>query len=93
MIVFNEAGPLPLMTLDCGHDQRSRTHLSHDRDTPIPPSVTSSAGTATAIPKVGTRRDHPFHRRPVVATLLVADRTVDHTATKGHEKGNIGAGR
>ena len=40
VIVFNEAGLKRLMTLYCSYHERSRTHLSLDKDTPIPRRVT-----------------------------------------------------
>src|SRR6202035_2173489 len=39
VIVFNEAGLKRLMTLYCSYFERSRTHLSLDKDTPIPRPV------------------------------------------------------
>src|ERR1700681_4187293 len=36
VIVFNEAGLRRLMTEYCSYHVRSRTHLSLDKDTPIP---------------------------------------------------------
>jgi putative transposase len=54
VIVFNEAGLKRLMTLYCSYFERSRTHLSLAKDTPIlrlvmPPGE----GTIVAIPEVG----------------------------------------
>src|ERR1700686_227372 len=54
VIVFNEAGVKRLMTLYCSYFERSRTHLSLDKDTPIPRRVTPPGeGTVVAIPEVG----------------------------------------
>ena len=54
VIVFNEAGVKRLMTLYCSYHERSRTHLSLDKDTPIPRRVTPPGeGTVVAIPEVG----------------------------------------
>jgi putative transposase len=55
VIVFNEAGLHRLMTRYCSYHERSRTHLSLDKDTPIPRQVMPLAdGTAVvAIPEVG----------------------------------------
>jgi len=54
VIVFNEAGLKRLMTLYCSYHERSRTHLSQDKDTPIPRRVTPPGeGTVVAIPEVG----------------------------------------
>jgi hypothetical protein len=54
VIVFNEAGVKRLMTRYCSYHERSRTHLSLDKDTPIPRRVTPPGeGTVVAIPEVG----------------------------------------
>jgi transposase InsO family protein len=54
VIVFNEAGLQRLMTLYCSYYERSRTHLSLDKDTPIPRPVTCPGdGSVVAIPEVG----------------------------------------
>src|SRR6202163_371120 len=54
VIVFNEAGLQRLMTLYCSYHERSRTHLSLDKDTPIPRRVMPPGeGTVVAIPEVG----------------------------------------
>jgi putative transposase len=54
VIVFNEAGLKRLMTLYCSYHERSRTHLSLDKDTPIPRRVMPpEEGTVVAIPEVG----------------------------------------
>jgi transposase InsO family protein len=63
VIVFNEAGLRRLMTLYCSYHERSRTHLSLDKDTPIPRPVTPpSAGAVVAIPEVGGLH-HRYERR------------------------------
>jgi putative transposase len=63
-IVFNEAGLQRLMTLYCSYYERSRTHLSLDKDTPIPRPVTSPGDGAAvvAIPEVGGLH-HRYERR------------------------------
>ena len=63
-IVFNEAGLQRLMTLSCSYYERSRTHLSLDKDTPIPRPVTSPGDGAAvvAIPEVGGLH-HRYERR------------------------------
>jgi transposase InsO family protein len=55
VIVFNEAGLLRLMTLYCAYYERSRTHLSLDKDTPIPRLITpfTDGAAVVAIPEVG----------------------------------------
>jgi hypothetical protein len=54
VIVFNEAGVKKLMTLYGSYHERSRTHLSLDRDTPIPRRISPlEEGTVVAIPEVG----------------------------------------
>jgi putative transposase len=63
VIVFNEAGLQRLMTVYCSYYARSRTHLSLDKDTPIPRAVTSPAdGAVVAIPEVGGLH-HRYERR------------------------------
>jgi putative transposase len=63
VIVFNEAGLQRLMTLYCSYHERSRTHLSLDKDTPIPRPVTPPGdGTVVAIPLVGGLH-HRYERR------------------------------
>jgi len=64
VIVFNETGVQRLMALYCSYYERSRTHLSLDKDTPIPRSVMSpSDGAAVvAIPEVGGLH-HRYERR------------------------------
>jgi putative transposase len=54
VIVFNAAGLKRLMTLHCSYFERSRTHLSLDKDTPIPrPVMPPGGGTIVAISEVG----------------------------------------
>src|SRR5260370_35000819 len=54
VIVFNETGLQRLMTLYCSYYERSRTHLSLGKDTPIPRPVTPPAdGAIAAIPEIG----------------------------------------
>jgi putative transposase len=63
VIVFNEAGLRRLMTLYCSYHERSRTHLSLDKDTPIPrPVMPPGAGAVVAIPEVGGLH-HRYERR------------------------------
>ena len=54
MIVFNEAGLQRLMARYCSYHERWRTHVSLDKDRPIPRPVTPpSDGAVVAIPEVG----------------------------------------
>ena len=63
VIVFNEAGVQRLMTLYCSYYERSRTHLSLAKDTPIPRAVTPPGhGAVVAIPEVGGLH-HRYERR------------------------------
>jgi len=63
VIVFNEAGLRQLMTLYGSYYERSRTHLSLDKDTPIPRPVTPPGDDAVvAIPEVGGLH-HRYERR------------------------------
>ena len=64
MIVFNEAGLLRLMRLYRPYYERSRTHLSLDKDAPIPRSVTAAndGAAVVAIPEVGGLH-HRYERR------------------------------
>jgi transposase InsO family protein len=63
IIVLNEAGLLRLMKVYRDYYERSRTHLSLDKDTPIPHSVASSSdGGIVAIPQVGGLH-HRYERR------------------------------
>jgi putative transposase len=63
VIVFNEAGLQRLMTLYCSYHERSRTHLSLNKDTPIPRRVTPPGdGAVVAIPEVGGLH-HRYERR------------------------------
>ena len=65
VIVFTEAGLRKLMTLYCSYHERSRTHLSLDKDTPIPrPVVPPGDGAVVAIPEVGGLH-HRYERRAV----------------------------
>jgi transposase InsO family protein len=63
VIVFNEAGLQRLMMLYCSYHERSRTHLSLDKDTPIPrPVPPPGDGAVVAIPEVGGLH-HRYERR------------------------------
>jgi transposase InsO family protein len=63
VIVFNEAGLLRLMTAYCSYYERSRTHLSLEKDTPIPRPVTPPLDSAiVAIAEVGGLH-HRYERR------------------------------
>jgi transposase InsO family protein len=63
VIVFNEAGLLRLMNIYCAYYERSRTHLSLDKDTPIPRAVMPPTdGAVVAIPEVGGLH-HRYERR------------------------------
>jgi transposase InsO family protein len=63
VIVFNEAGLLRLMTAYRSYYERSRTHLSLDKDTPIPRPVTPPRnGAIVAIAEVGGLH-HRYERR------------------------------
>jgi hypothetical protein len=74
VIVFNEAGLPRLMTRYCSYYERSRTHLSLDKDTPIPRPVTPPAdGAIIAIPEVGGLHHRSSDARPERA--YVADST------------------
>jgi putative transposase len=55
VIVFNEAGLVRLMTLYRAYYEQSRTHLSLDKDAPIPRPVTpaSDGAIVVAVPEVG----------------------------------------
>src|SRR5712692_6365048 len=65
VIVFNEAGLQRLMKLYCSYHERSRTHLSLDKDTPIPrPVMPPGDGAIVAIPEVGGLH-HRYQRRAV----------------------------
>jgi putative transposase len=62
-IVFTEAGLQCLMTLYCSYHERSRTHQSLHKDTPIPRPVTPPGdGCVVAIPEVGGLH-HRYERR------------------------------
>jgi putative transposase len=64
VIVFNAASLHHLMTRYCSYHERSRTHLSLDKDTPIPrPVMPPAAGAVVfAIPEVGGLH-HRYERR------------------------------
>ncbi len=63
VIVFNETGLKRLMTLYCSYYERSRCHLSLDKDTPIPrPVMPPGDGDIVAIPEVGGLH-HRYERR------------------------------
>jgi putative transposase len=63
LIVFNKAGLKRLMTLYGSYYERSRTHLSLDKDTPIPrPVMPPGEGAVVAIPQVGGLH-HRYERR------------------------------
>ena len=63
VIVFSEAGLQRLMMLYCSYHDRSRTHLSLDKDTPIPrPVMPPGDGDIVAIPEVGGLH-HRYERR------------------------------
>jgi putative transposase len=63
VIVLNEAGVHKLMTLYCSYHERFRTHLSLDKDTPIPRPVTPPRdGDVVAIREVGGLHHH-YERR------------------------------
>lgn len=54
VIVFSAAGLQRLMNLYCGYYEHSRTHLSLNKDAPIPrPIAAPGAGAVVAIPQVG----------------------------------------
>ena len=54
VIVFSAMGLQRLMNLYCAYYQRSRTHLSLDKDAPIPrPIAPPGEGRVVAIPQVG----------------------------------------
>jgi putative transposase len=63
VIVVNETGLLRIMKLYCTYYERSRTHVSLDKDTPIPRPITKSGdGGIVAIPQVGGLH-HRYERR------------------------------
>jgi putative transposase len=63
VIVFNEAGLKRLMTLYCSSYERSRTHLSLEKETPIPRRVMPPGDSlVVAIPEVGGVH-HRYERR------------------------------
>ena len=63
VIVFSATGLQRLMRLYCAYYERSRTHLSLDKDAPIPrPIAPPSQGRVVAIPQVGGLH-HRYERR------------------------------
>ena len=65
VIVFNEAGLKRLMTLYCSYYEQSRTHLSLNKDAPIPRRIAvPTEGHIVAIPQVGGLH-HRHERRAV----------------------------
>jgi putative transposase len=64
VIVFNEAGLVRLMTLYRAYHEQSRTHLSLDKDAPIPRPVmpASDGAIVVAVPEVGGLH-HRYERR------------------------------
>jgi putative transposase len=63
VIVFNEAGLKGLMKLYCAYYERSRTHVSLDKDAPIPRPITPPGdGDIVAIREVGGLH-HRYERR------------------------------
>jgi putative transposase len=61
-VIVPQSGLKRLMTLYCSYFERSRTHLSLDKDTPIPrPVMPPDDGTIVAIPEVGgLHRKFPY---------------------------------
>jgi len=54
VLVFNATGLQRLMKLYCAYYERSRTHLSLNKDAPIPrPIAAPGDGRVVAIPQVG----------------------------------------
>ena len=63
VIVFNEAGLKRLMTLYCSYYEQSRSHVSLNKDAPIPRRIAvPSEGHVVAIPQVGGLH-HRYERR------------------------------
>jgi putative transposase len=64
VIVFSETGLVRLMTLYSAYYERTRTHLSLDKDPPIPRPVTprTDGAAVLAIPEVGGLH-HRYERR------------------------------
>src|SRR5262249_30829390 len=63
VLVFHEAGLKRLLRLYCDYHQRSRTHLSLAKATPIPRPVSkSNEGSIVVIPQVGGLH-HRYERR------------------------------
>jgi putative transposase len=70
VIVFHEAGLRRLLTIYGAYYERSRTHLSLDKDSPIPrPVAGSGEGSIVAIPQVGGLH-HRYERRAACPPLL-----------------------
>jgi transposase InsO family protein len=53
VIVFNATGLQRLMKLYCAYYEQSRTHLSLNKDAPIPRPIAAPDGRVVAIPQVG----------------------------------------
>jgi transposase InsO family protein len=53
VLVFNATGLQRLMKLYCAYYERSRTHLSLNKDAPIPRPIAPADGRVVAIPQVG----------------------------------------
>jgi transposase InsO family protein len=62
VIVLNAAGLRTILKSYVAYYERSRTHLSLNKDTPIPRPVLSSDGAVVAIPEVGGLH-HRYERR------------------------------
>jgi hypothetical protein len=63
VLVFNATGLQRLMKLYCTYYERSRSHLSLNKDTPIPRPIAAPAdGRVVAIPQVGGLH-HRYERR------------------------------
>ena len=63
VIVFNAAGLKRLLSVYCAYYERTRTHLSLDKDAPIPrPVMPPDEGRVVAIPQVGGLH-HRYERR------------------------------
>jgi putative transposase len=62
-VSWHNRGLLKLMAAYCSYYERSRTHLSLDKDTPIPrPVAPPGNGAIVAIPEVGGLH-HRYERR------------------------------
>jgi transposase InsO family protein len=63
VIVFSATGLQRLMNLSCAYYEQSRTHLSRNKDAPIPrPIAVPFEGHVVAIPQVGGLH-HRYERR------------------------------